>query len=124
MQFGQCKPVLQQGNLNMINRLKLYIGNKIVVALFLFVIITVGVAFYKKSTDKIVLTIGTYTGSNWDVPSGQGTQFLDQVIQVFEKKYPRVEVRYETGIEKEDYSDWLADQIVSGEQPEIGRAHV
>ena len=50
----------------MINRLKLYIGNKIVVALFLFVIITVGVAFYKKSTDKIVLTIGTYTGSNWD----------------------------------------------------------
>lgn len=100
----------------MINRLKLYIGNKIVVALFLFVIITVGVAFYKKSTDKIVLTIGTYTGSNWDVPSGQGTQFLDQVIQVFEKKYPRVEVRYETGIEKEDYSDWLADQIVSGEQ--------
>jgi len=111
--------VLQQGNLNMINRLKLYIGNKIVVALFLFVIITVGVAFYKKSTDKIVLTIGTYTGSNWDVPSGQGTQFLDQVIQVFEKKYPRVEVRYETGIEKEDYSDWLADQIVSGEQPDI-----
>ena len=103
----------------MINRLKLYIGNKIVVALFLFVIITVGVAFYKKSTDKIVLTIGTYTGSNWDVPSGQGTQFLDQVIQVFEKKYPRVEVRYETGIEKEDYSDWLADQIVSGEQPDI-----
>lgn len=29
------------------------------------------------------------------------------------KKYPRVEVRYETGIEKEDYSDWLADQLYS-----------
>ena len=58
------------------------------------------------------------TGSSWDVPNGNDYKVIDTAISRFEKLYPNVEVVYESGISKDDYSDWLTDQIVAGTQPD------
>ncbi|MEG3313532.1 extracellular solute-binding protein [Streptococcus parasuis] len=103
----------------MIDKRRLLKNDARLASLILVILLGISLFLYMNRKEKIVLTVGTYTGSNWNVPSGQGTQFLDQVIGVFEEKYPQVEVRYETGVSKEDYSDWLSDRIVSGNQPDI-----
>ena len=40
-------------------------------------------------------------------------------FHALKKLYPNVEVVYESGISKDDYSDWLTDQIVAGTQPDV-----
>ena len=40
-------------------------------------------------------------------------------IKKFEKEHPGVKVHYETGIRKEDYSEWLDRKILEGETPDV-----
>lgn len=68
---------------------------------------------------KIVLKIGLFVGSNWDVPSSDSYRIIDRAIERFEKQYPQIEIEYNSGILKEDYSLWLSNQIVKGEEPDI-----
>lgn len=68
---------------------------------------------------KQVLYLGTYTGSSWDVPNGQDNDYLDDVIKRFEEKYPLIDVVYESGIPKEDYSDWLAEKLITGQDLDV-----
>ena len=68
---------------------------------------------------KITLKIGIFAGSNWNVPNGDCYQIIDQVIERFEKKYPMVNVEYESGIIKDDYSQWLSSQYLKGEEPDV-----
>ena len=75
--------------------------------------------FLVQSRQKKILRLGVYAGSSWDVPSGKDYQFLDSVIKRFEKAHPNVDVQYETGILKEDYSSWLSKKIVEGKQPDV-----
>lgn len=74
---------------------------------------------YHSFFERVELRLGVYSGSSWDVPNGNEYRLIDQVIERFEKKHPRVKVTYESGISKEDYSPWLSDTIVNGEQPDI-----
>ncbi|WP_231385241.1 ABC transporter substrate-binding protein [Candidatus Stoquefichus massiliensis] len=67
----------------------------------------------------IVLRIGIFAGSNWDVPSGDCYVIIDQSIERFEKEHPNVKVEYESGILKEDYSQWLSEQYLKGNEPDI-----
>lgn len=67
---------------------------------------------------KTVLKLGVYAGSSWDVPSND-TKVLDRVIKKFEKAYPNVKVEYESGIQKSEYSQYLAEKIVQGKQPDV-----
>ena len=66
-----------------------------------------------------IIRLGLYAGSSWSVPNSRANRVLDQAIQSFESSHPGVKVVYESGIPKEDYSDWLADQLVKGDQPDI-----
>lgn len=66
-----------------------------------------------------VLRVGIFAGSNWDVPQGEPYAIIDEVIKNFEAQHPDVEVRYISGIKKEDYAEWLAEQFVSGTEPDI-----
>ncbi|MGT2949006.1 ABC transporter substrate-binding protein [Streptococcus devriesei] len=75
--------------------------------------------FVFQSRQKKILRLGVYAGSSWDVPSGKEYQFLDEAIKRFEKRHTNVEVRYESGILKEDYSSWLSGKIVEGKQPDV-----
>ena len=65
------------------------------------------------------LKIGVFTGSNWDVPSPEGLKIIDDAIERFEQKHSNVEVEYISGIRKEDYSEWLSKQALSGDMCDV-----
>lgn len=75
--------------------------------------------FYWQQTKPIILRLAFYTGSSWDVPVRSKDRVVDQVIKDFERSHPNVKVEYESGILKEDYSKWLSDQLISGQQPDV-----
>lgn len=66
-----------------------------------------------------VLRVGIFAGSNWNVPAGDSYAVIDAAIQSFEAEHPGVSVRYVSGIKKEDYAEWLAKQILQGEEPDV-----
>lgn len=68
---------------------------------------------------KIVLNIGIFAGSNWDVPSGDSYKVIDQAIETFEAKNPLVEIEYVSGILKDDYSNWLSSLYLQGKEPDV-----
>ena len=67
----------------------------------------------------IVLTIGVFAGSNWNVPSPYSGKIIDDVIERFEKTHPNVQVEYVSGILKEDYSDWVSKEALNGKLPDV-----
>ena len=67
----------------------------------------------------IVLTIGVFAGSNWNVPSPYSGKIIDNVIERFEKTHPNVQVEYVSGILKEDYSDWVSKEALNGKLPDV-----
>lgn len=68
---------------------------------------------------ETVLTIGVYSGSYWNTPNGNCYQILDDVITLFEVSHPGVKVEYVSGIPANDYSEWLAEQILKGTEPDL-----
>ncbi len=65
------------------------------------------------------LRLGIFVGSNWNVPQGETYIIIDEVIRQFEKAHPNVKVTYVSGIEKEDYAEWLAEQFMDGNEPDV-----
>ena len=66
-----------------------------------------------------VLTIGVYSGSYWNTPNGNSYQILDEAIAIFEQSHPGVKVKYTSGIPADSYSEWLAEQILKGTEPDV-----
>lgn len=83
------------------------------------VALTIFIAAAYRLSLPTTLTIGIFAGSNWDVPQGEAYAIIDEVIKDFERENPRVKVKYVSGIKKEDYSEWLAEQFVAGEEPDV-----
>lgn len=75
-------------------------------------------SFYNREATKTI-TIGAFAGSYWDVPSGNSYKLLDNAIMRFEKEHPNISVEYVSGIEKEDYSDWLYSRLLEGNAPDV-----
>ena len=67
----------------------------------------------------VVLTIGVFAGSNWNVPSPESGKIIDDVIKRFEKKHPNVQVKYVSGILKDDYSAWISKEALDGKLPDV-----
>ena len=67
----------------------------------------------------IVLTIGIFAGSNWNVPSPKSGKIIDDAIKRFEKTHPNVQVKYVSGILKDDYSDWISKEALDGKLPDV-----
>ncbi|MCR5290296.1 MAG: extracellular solute-binding protein [Treponema sp.] len=67
----------------------------------------------------VVLELGLFTGSNWDVENGDNYCIIDKAISKFEKQHPGVTVHYYSGIRKRDYGEWLSEQIVQGKTPDV-----
>ncbi len=65
------------------------------------------------------LKIGVFADSYWGVHNGYEHRIPDDAIRLFEKDHPGISVSYETGILKEDYTEWLAEQIMKGEAPDV-----
>lgn len=68
---------------------------------------------------ETVLTVGVYSGSYWNTPNGNCYQILDEAISLFEQSHPGVQVEYVSGIPAGDYSEWLAQQILKGTEPDL-----
>ena len=65
------------------------------------------------------LEFGMFTGSNWGVENADAFVIIDRAIERFEESHPRVTVRYTSGIEKKDYSEWCAKRLLEGEMPDV-----
>lgn len=65
------------------------------------------------------ITIGVFSDSYWEVQNGYSYRILEDAITIFEKQHPDVKVKYISGILKNDYSEWLAEQLLSGNAPDV-----
>ena len=68
-------------------------------------LLSIGFVIYPKQ-QKIVLTFGMFAGNQWGVPDDNCYQMIDQVIKEFEKEYQNITIKYESGVMKDDYSEW------------------
>ena len=69
--------------------------------------------------ETIVLEIGIYSGNEWGVPQIDVYKIYDEAILLFEAQYENVEVVYRSGTLMEDYSEWLAQKVLTGNEPDI-----
>lgn len=67
---------------------------------------------------NVVLTVGIFSGS-WNTPSENTYKILNDAILKFEKSHPGVKIKYSSGILKEDFSEWLSQKILLGEEPDV-----
>lgn len=77
------------------------------------------IALDAQKNQDTVLRFGMSAGSYWDVPTGNCYEVIDAAIRRFEEEHPGVKVEYVSGILKEDYPEWLSEQIVLGEEPDV-----
>ena len=70
-------------------------------------------------TRTITLEIGLFAGSNWGVANSDSYSIVDNVIKSFEEEHPGVKVHYESGIRKDDYSEWYAEKVLQGKTPDV-----
>lgn len=89
---------------------------KLGVGAFIFI---VAFAMYWSYNQTVVLKVGIFAGNTWDVPSGNGYKLIDSAIERFKKDHPNVEIKYKSGITKEDYSLWLSEQFIEGNEPDV-----
>lgn len=75
--------------------------------------------YLHQKQEKEVVYFGMIAGSYWDVPAGNCYEVVDAAIERFEEKHPGVRVEYVSGILKEDYREWLAEQILLGKEPDV-----
>ena len=87
--------------------------------LFLFIAVSGLFIFFKLKYSKPTLTIGVYTDSSWEVPNGDADRVTKIAIKKFKEKYPNVQIKYEAGIRKNDYNNWLTEKIVKGTTPDV-----
>ena len=88
------------------------------VAVLLVLVLCLSLAWCAGNKET-VLTIGVYSGSYWNTPNGNCYQILDEAIALFEQSHPGVKVEYVSGIPANDYSEWLAEQILKGTEPDV-----
>lgn len=86
--------------------------------IFVFCLIILGIRDYVINR-QVILHIGVYSDSSWNVPNGNEYKIIDKVIADFEKDYPNVKVEYESGVPKSKYTDWLSDKLVLGQEPDV-----
>ncbi len=98
--------------------------NVILAVLCLLLLLTVGLIYtngYQKLPmfHKKAITIGVFSDSYWEVQNGYSYKILEDAIAVFQEQHPGIAVEYVSGILKEDYSEWLAEQLLSDQAPDL-----
>lgn len=78
-----------------------------------------GIDRFMDTANQNTLSIGVFSDSYWNVQNGYSYQIVDDAIDVFEEEHPGVTVDYTSGILKEDYSEWLAEELMSENAPDV-----
>ncbi len=93
---------------------------KVISSVCILLGITIISVFYLYERQKTtVITFGMFTGSNWDVPNGDTYEIIDQAIERFEQSHDRVKIEYVSGLQKKDYAEWLSQQALTGNLPDV-----
>ena len=93
---------------------------RLLITLVLLLLCIGGIGWFSYMQQKtVVLKFGMFAGSNWDVPNGDSYKIIDQAIERFEKAHPNVRVEYVSGLQKADYSEWLSQQALEGDLPDV-----
>ncbi len=87
----------------------------LIIASFLLLFFFVFMRFRKQDT----MTIGIFSGSNWDVPGTEHYDLFQKAIEKFHEDYPNIKIEYQEGIPAQYYSEWLASNILKGSEPDI-----
>ncbi|HOO27868.1 MAG TPA: extracellular solute-binding protein [Lachnospiraceae bacterium] len=77
------------------------------------------IAVINRSEKETILKFAMFSDSNWGVSGDNTSKIVEQAIKEFEEEHPGVKVVYESGIRKEDYTEWLEGKILLGEEPDI-----
>ena len=85
----------------------------------LFISVIFGISMLLPKQGKTIITFGMFSGNQSDVPNDDCYKIIDETIEEFEQEYPNVEIRYISGILKEDYSEWLSRQSLNGTLPDV-----
>lgn len=93
--------------------------NRIIIAIIAVAIFAVVLISLVSINRSKVVTLGIFTGSPWDVPDPYTYEFIDDAIERFESEHPGIKVKYISGIQKDDYSEWLSGHILRGDAPDI-----
>ncbi len=89
-------------------------------ALFMSAAVIMSGIYRKISFNKDrVITVGVFSDSYWEVQNGYSYQILEDAIALFEEEHKGVRVEYVSGILKENYPEWLAEQIILGKAPDV-----
>jgi len=94
-------------------------ASMVIAAAMLAVIALAAASYIGGQKQEKVLHFGMMAGSYWDVPTGNCYEVVDAAISRFEEKHPGVTVEYVSGILKEDYPEWLAEQVLLGKEPDV-----
>ena len=65
------------------------------------------------------LTVGVFSDSYWEVQNGYSYQIPEDAINRFEEQNEGVQIEYVSGVMKDDYIEWLSEQILQGTAPDI-----
>lgn len=98
--------------------MKKFLSSYKMLILFLCACLGLGVC-YGVMPKPCVLRLGIFAGSNWDVPGSNVYEIIDDAIARFEEEHPQIDVVYDSGIRKEDYSNWLCGKVLKGEMPDV-----
>ena len=94
------------------------VGISIIIAFAALFLMTGQYRRIRFSKDK-VLTVGVFSDNYWGIQNGYANRIVDDAITCFEKEHPEVKVEYESGIMKDDYSEWLSEQMMNDTLPDV-----
>ncbi len=72
----------------------------------------------QKNQDTVI-EIGIYSGNEWGVPQIDTYKIYDEAIELFEAQNDDVKVVYRSGTLMGDYSEWLAQKSLKGDEPDV-----
>ena len=94
-------------------------GRRIHIIIAIIFLLILGTIFYRHGQENKILRVGIFAGSNWEVPQAETYSIIDEAIRKFEAEHDGIKVEYVSGIKKEDYSEWLAEQFIAGNEPDV-----
>lgn len=95
--------------------------NKIIIILVTCILVISGAFYwrYRVKENEKTLTIGLYTSSSWNVPNGHQYKVIDYAIRKFKQEHPNIKIKYESGIQQDDYRNWLSEKIIENKTPDL-----
>lgn len=87
------------------------------------IVMTIFISSYllivNNNEQEVIIEIGLYSGNEWGVPQIDVYNIYEEAIKSFEEDHEHVRVVFRSGTLMEDYSEWLAQKMLNGTEPDI-----